>query len=261
MKSCLLFFLTFFPFLALSLEIPKRLDKEDRSVVIRTLGLNSSTKMLSSPYPLGGYEGLELGVSLELINTKELARLGCTPGSAGCPNSTSSEEKELAYPRFSVGKGLYNNLDIFMTFALPTPGVEISDFGGQIRWNFYEARFLPIVVSALFQANQINFNNSFTSQNTGAEIIAGITVDDFSIYFGGGYVRADSQFNCGDSTDGTVDSADEACVASSTGFITQTEYGTHSLVGVALKFNKFFAAAQIDRYRDPVFSGKLGIRF
>ncbi|MCB0369656.1 MAG: hypothetical protein KDD45_09480 [Bdellovibrionales bacterium] len=246
---------------AWSVEIPKRLTESDRSVVIRTLGLNSSTKILSNPYPLGGYSGLELGVSLELIDTKELSRLGCEPGVGSCPNTSRSDEKEFAYPRFTIGKGLYNDLDIFLSFALPTPGVELSDFGGQIRWNFFETEFLPIVISGVLQGNQMNINNSFTTQNVSLALIAGVTVDDFSIYFGGGYIRSESQFTCGDQEDGVIDSFDPACQASNSGYINQVEHGSHSLVGINLMFNEIFLAAQIDRYRDPVFSAKLGLRF
>lgn len=245
----------------LALEIPKRLTESDRSTVIRTLGMNSSTKILSNPYPLGGYSGLEIGVSVELIDIKALSRLGCEPGTSNCPNTIRSDEKELAYSRLTVGKGLYNDIDLFMSFALPTPGVEISDFGGHLRWNFYEARFLPIVLSVLGQVNQININNSFTSQNVGFSFLAGITVDDFAIYFGGGYINSESQFICGDQEDGVVESSDPACQASNSGFINQKESGSNSLVGINLQFDDYFVAAQIDRYRDPVFSAKIGVRF
>ncbi len=244
-----------------ALEIPKRLSESDRSTVIRTLGMNSSTKILSNPYPLGGYSGIEIGISVELIDIKNISRLGCDPGTSNCPNTVRSDEKELAYSRLTVGKGLYNDIDLFMSFALPTPGVEISDFGGHLRWNFYEARFLPIVLSILTQANQININNSFTSQNMGISLLAGIVVDDFSIYFGGGYINSESQFICGDQEDGVINNDDPTCQASNSGFINQKESGSNSLVGINLQFNDYFVAAQIDRYRDPVFSAKLGIRF
>ena len=249
------------PLFASALEIPKRLTESDRSTVIRTLGMNSSTKILSNPYPLGGYSGLEIGVSVELIDIKGLSRLGCDPGTSGCPNTARSDEKELAYSRLTVGKGLYNDIDLFMSFALPNPGAEIADFGGHLRWSFYEAQFLPIVLSVLTQANQININNSFTSQNVGISLLAGITVDDFAIYFGGGYINSESQFTCGDEEDGVVDASDPACQASGSGFINQKESGSKSLVGINLQFDDYFAAAQIDRYRDPVFSAKFGVRF
>jgi hypothetical protein len=223
--------------------------------------MNSSSKILSNPYPLGGYSGIEVGMSVEVIDIAALSRLGCDPGDADCPNTSRSDKKEWSYSRFVLGKGLYNDIDLFMSVAPPTPGVGLADFGGQIRWNFYEAQFLPIVVSTVVHANQLNIKNVFTNQNTGFELVAGVTVDDVAIYFGGGFIKSESQFTCSDADDGLIDSSDPQCVTSNSGYITQAEYGQHSLVGISMKFNTIFAAAQIDRYRDPVFSGKLGIRF
>lgn len=246
---------------AVGVEIPRGLSKQDRSAVIRTLGMNSSSKLLANPYPLGGYSGLELGISFELIDIATLSRLGCDPGASGCTNTERSDKKEWSYSRFTLGKGLYNDIDLFMSMALPTPGVGLSDFGGQLRWNFYEAQFLPITLSTLLHANQMNLKNTYSNQNTGVSLIAAVTVDDVAIYFGGGFIKSESQFTCGNTGDAVVDISEPECATSNSGYVSQTEHGRHSLVGLSVKFNRLFIAAQIDRYRDPVFSGKLGFRF
>ena len=58
--STLLFFLCG---VAAAFDIPKGLSESDRREIILTLGLNSATKMLDNPYPLGGFSGFEIGLS------------------------------------------------------------------------------------------------------------------------------------------------------------------------------------------------------
>ena len=111
---------------AIALEIPKGLTKSDRTEMVRILGLNSATKILSNPYPLGGYSGLEVGYSLEFVNVRDMRRLGCAPGSLGCLNTNLPEETEWRYSRLTVGKGLYSDVDAFFSFMPPVGGVNVS---------------------------------------------------------------------------------------------------------------------------------------
>jgi hypothetical protein len=257
----------FFSFSSLAIEIPKRLDAQDRREVARILGLNTSSKILSNPYPLGGYSGVEIGVSLEVVNIEDLSRLGCQPGEAGCPTTQVSEDKELKYPRISIGKGLYKNIDFFLNFVPPMHD-DISDFGGMARWSFFHAKFLPINLSLLAHANRMNIKDALISENVGAEILAGVNVNNFAFYFGGGYLRSEVTFLGGDGQSGSVDAGDEQAdrpadpkLNRDTNTLTETIYSTHSLVGVSVHFSDIFAAFQIDRYRDPVMSFKLGVRY
>lgn len=242
-----------------SLTIPRNLSANDRDTVTRTLGLTTSSKLLTNPYPLGGYSGVEIGVSLEFIDTEALNRLGCEPGTSGCPNTETPTNREFTFPRVTVGKGLYHDLDVFMHFAPPVEAIDLSDFGFQVRWSFYKAKFLPLSLAINAHANQLNVDNKFTNQNYGAMLSAGVNVNDFALYFGTGFVSAESQFTCGTSGDAVVDDSDSVCTGR--GVVENNQYGSHSVVGLSFEFLDMFAAAQIDRYRDPVFSGKLGVRF
>ncbi len=247
-----------------ALEIPKGLTSSDRKEVVRTLGLNSATKMLSNPYPLGGYSGFEVGYSVEFVNVRDMRRLGCTPGSPGCANTGYSEETEWRYSRLTIGKGLYSDVDVFFSFIPPAGGVNVSDYGAAARWSFYQAQFLPINVSALLHFNQLNFGDTFMNRNLGAEIMVGVNVDNFAVYFGGGLLEAQGTFIaseggvCGE--DCTTDGTDEE-VDRSSNTVTNSVQETHSVVGLSMHFENLFAAAQVDRYRDAVYSLKVGLRF
>src|SRR5689334_22672776 len=89
-------------------EIPKGLNATDRREVVRTIGLNSAPKALSNPYPLGGYSGFEVRYSLEVINIRDIRRIGSN-------NTEFSDQTEWRYSRLTVGKGLYNNIDYFLS--------------------------------------------------------------------------------------------------------------------------------------------------
>lgn len=252
-----LLFLSLMAAPAFAFEIPKGLSASDRQEVVRTLGLNSATKILTNPYPLGGYSGFEVGASVEFINVRDIMKLGA---------GQSEEVSEWRYSRFTIGKGLYQDIDLFVHFMMPMGGVETTDYGGMLRWSFYQARFLPINISLLATANQTNFNDSFINQNIGADMIVGVNVDGFSVYFGGGQVRASGTFSsvgsgtCADGEDCTIDPADPA-VNSATHTVVQRVTETHMVVGLSLHFNDLFAAAEVDRYRDAVYSLKAGLHF
>lgn len=259
MKTLCLILLFLLSPLLYAFEIPKRLDAEDRREVSRILGLNTSGKILSNPYPLGGYSGFELGLALEVINIDDLSRLGCQTGDAGCPTQTRSDAEELRYPRISIGKGLYENIDVFLNFIPPFEN-GMSDFGGMLRWSFFHAKFLPINLSLLVHANRMNLKDSLVTENFGSEILAGINVNNFSLYFGGGFVRNESRFTGGDSGAGVIAPTDPALTSSSNS-VSESLHSSHSLVGISLHFDNVFTAFQIDRYRDAVMSAKLGTRF
>jgi len=249
----------------LALEIPKGLTVSDRKEVVRMVGLNSANKMLSNPYPLGGYSGYEFGYSVEFISVRDMRRLGCEPGSAGCPNSSESDETELRYSRLTVGKGLYNDVDLFFSFIPPTGGVQISDYGALARWSFYQAKFLPINISALLHYNQLNLADSFVNRNIGAELMVGVNVDNFAVYFGGGTIRAQGTFightaggRCGEDCTAEAGTKD---MDENRRTVTDTIQETHTVVGLSAHYENLFTAAQVDRYRDAVYSLKVGLRF
>lgn len=257
--------LLLFAFRVYAFDIPKGLTESDRLQVVRTLGTNLSTKMLDNPYPLGGYSGFEVGMSAEVVDIRDLRRVGCAPGSAGCANTSYSDESEWRFSRFTIGKGLYEDVDVFFHFLMPLGGVNISDYGGALRWSFYQARFLPINVSLVGHFDQLNYRDTFTNLNLGAELMVGVNVDNFALYFGGGTIQSSGTFIgknslgvCGSGC--TVDPNDPSIDPNSR-TVTNRVISSHTVVGLSLHYDNLFAAAEVDRYQDAVYSMKLGMRF
>jgi len=241
-------------------EIPKGLSTSDQEDVVKILGLGTAVKMASNPYPLGGYSGFELGLDLNFVNVDQLTRLGCDPGTPGCANTSRSEEQEFSYMKLTLGKGLYHNLDLFLSFAPFANGGAFSDFGGSLRWTFYEARLLPIHLLVLVAGNQVNFDNQFTSQNLSADLLAGVNVDDISVYFGGGQIRSEGTFVGGNTGDGTV-APGTPNLDPGTNTASKVIHRFHTVIGASLEWKPLFIAGEINRYEDSVYTLKAGIRY
>jgi len=227
-----------------AVEIPNGLLQEDLTEVTNILGHNTSTKFLSNPFPLGGYSGFEFGVSAEFINTADLSRLG-TPGQA--------EQKTFQYSRISIGKGLYNNVDLFLHFVPFSNSDKLSEYGGLLKYNFFQAEHLPFTLSANLHSSTINIEDQFLNQSVGWDLMGGLNLKSFALYFGGGNIKSTSSF--------AKATLDAGVATNSNNMLTTKSSQAHSFVGLHVNFKRIFVVGQIDRYEEPVYSTKLGMRF
>ncbi|MCB9024975.1 MAG: hypothetical protein H6625_01550 [Bdellovibrionaceae bacterium] len=237
-----IFLVVFFLSLTLrAIELPKGLNHIEREKIVTELGIPTSSKFLSNPYPLGGYVGLEVGISYQVIKTDEISLLGLQ-----APNN----ERSLSLVELTFGKGLYNNVDVFFHFAPFDQHEKVNTYGGMLKWGFYEAKFLPINFSLLVLGSVFHISDSFVHQTVGVEIMTGVNVDNLALYFGLGQLQGEGQFMGG--SDGVVD---DQLTTKETGKI------SHIFIGLNFDFSNFFISAQLDRYIEPIFSAKFGLRF
>lgn len=241
LRTFLAVFILFFSWQALSVTaIPKNLNYEDREAALGILGFGSAAKLLSSPYPLGGYDGVEVGVSSEYIPMADVASLG----------AKTSSRSDINYLNITLGKGLFYNVDFLLQF-IPMPQDEpLSGFGGQVRWGFYEAKFMPAELSVVIHGSSVNFHNVLAAQTTGMDFVGSVNMRDVSLFFGAGQARSVGTFIGG--TDGVTDTGRTE---------TNGVFSPHTLFGISIKMSKVFLALQVDRYVQSNYSGKLGLRF
>lgn len=223
------------------LQLPQNMNSGDRKEALRVVGFGTAAKTLTDPYSLGGYNGLEFGVSLETVPTEDLGRLG---------NKLATPQSDVTIPKFSIGKGLFSNLDFFIHFIPYNPRTEISQYGGIVRWSFYEASSIPLSASFVAHMNTGNINNQMTTRSYGLDLIGGINVNEVALYAGVGALQAVGTFVGGAS--GVTDTQSQEIEGAGT---------LHTLVGGTFRLKGFFVAAQLDRYNQSVVSGKLGFRF
>jgi len=222
------------------MTLPKNLNTSDREAALGILGFGTASKLLSSPYPMGGYDGVEVGISSEYLPLADVASLG----------AKSTSRSDLNYLNVTFGKGLYYNLDVLLHF-IPMPQDEsISGFGGQLRWGFYETKFMPAALSLVFHGSSTNFNNVLAAQTTGVDLIASVNMRDVSLFFGAGQARSVGTFVGG--INGVTD----------TGNTESTDVSSpHTVFGISIKMSKVFVALEVDRFVQSTYAGKVGLRF
>lgn len=221
------------------ISIPTNLNKNDRQEALRIVGFGTSSKLLTDPYPMGGYDGFEAGLAVEDVPTDGLGLLGA---------HLSSPQQDVAFPQFSIGKGLFNNLDLYVHFTPYSQQDALSIYGCIVRWGFYQAKFLPLSASVLVHIDSTDVGNVMATQTYGFDLIGGINVDAVALYFGGGYLQTSGTFI------GTVTDTSRQ--------ENETVTGLHTSLGANIKLMQdAFLSLQIDRYTVAVLSAKLGIRY
>lgn len=238
--SGLLFTLLFSTSVFAATELPRNLTAKDRIRALQVLGFGSTSKILDNPYPLGGYSGIEVGLSSEFIPIEDVARLG----------SKTTDRGELNYYTLTFGKGLFYNIDTHLYFTPAFQPEKVQTFGGQVRWGFYETSFFPLSLTALLYAGGANFSNLINVSTLGADIVATVSMENVAIYFGGGRVRAIGKFIGG--PDGITDTQET---------YEHDEMENHTVFGLSVDISKAFVAFEIDRYSYSIYSTKLGLRF
>lgn len=223
-----------------SAVVPSNLNAVERVKTLEILGFGAASKLGSSPYPLGGYDGVEVAIGTEYIPISDVATMG----------SKSSARGDLNYVNLTVGKGLYYNVDILIHF-IPMPQEEsISGFGGQIRWAFYEAAFMPASLSVIAHTSSTNFANVLSAETTGLDFVGSVNMKDVALFVGLGQARSLGSFIGGVNGITNTGKTESASVTSA-----------HTLFGVSIDIGRAFIALQVDRYVQSTYGGKLGWRF
>lgn len=221
-------------------SLPQNLNKEDRQRALQILGFGSASKVLGNPYPLGGYSGVEMGLSSEFIPVEDLASLG----------SKTTDKGEYNFYTLTFGKGLYHNVDTHVYFTPFGQSEKIQSFGAQVRWGFYEATFFPLALTGVLYGGGANFDNLINVSTLGVDVLATVVMENVSLYVGAGQIRAIGKFigGAGGITNDQI-TVEEDILES------------HSVFGLSFDISKVFIALQIDRYSDSTYSGKIGYRF
>lgn len=221
-------------------KISQNLTDLQRKLVLKTLGLGTMSKNMSTPHSLGSNRGVEIGIATEIISIDRIRGL--------VDNSQAADT--LYYPKILIGKGIYDYTDIFFHFIPYTATLGVSEFGGMIRLNVVRSEKSPFVVSLIGHANSANFNNQLTSRNVGADLSLGMDWKMFSIFTGIGYATSSGRFVGG--PQGITDS----------GFTeTETANSMHFAVGTLVRYGIFNASLSLDHYVEPVYTIKVGVLF
>lgn len=228
-----------------AIQMPEGLSKADREEALRIVGYGTAARLLTDPYPLGGYLGIELGLSIENLPTEDLSRLG---------DRRQSPQADTSYPRISIGKGLFNQVDVFFHFIPYNQKNELSLYGGFVRWSFFRSARIPTSLSMVAHISTSNISNKLTTRSFGTDLVAGLNVGQVSVFMSAGRIQATGNFLGGGS--GITDGAGLLETES----ISNMHYAAGLIIHSGSDGMPFFVALQIDRYNVPMYSGRIGIR-
>ncbi|MEC9282452.1 MAG: hypothetical protein VX642_07055 [Bdellovibrionota bacterium] len=235
--SLFILFLSFLSTQSSAKIFSANLSKSDRENITRRAGHSTAMKLLSDPYPLGGYEGLEYGIILESLPTSDFQDYG----------DGTADGRQLYYPAFNIGKGLYRNFDLFVNFGVYSGDTSVGLYGAMLRWGFYESERIPLVIALNLYVSSSNFNNEVTGDTEGFLVDAGLNFTDAGVYLGVGRVSSKSLYTS-DLTDSTSSEKNNAT-------------DLHLRLGGVYHFRPLFVALEVNRYTITHFSLKVGYRY
>lgn len=207
-------------------------DVEVNSWVNRVSGL-SSLRTVGDPVPLGGYEGVEILLSSEWLTV---------------PQKGSTKDKVEVLPTLRLGKGLYENFDVFIVTSIPVLKSDFSKWGFQARWMAWQAESAPLMAHLGCSYGSQEYYSVIVTNAWSCEVLGNLIVKKFKVFAGVGIVRAQTLFDVGSTELSTEE------VQRSAGF-------NKFLGGITFSSDKKSLGVQIDVIEETSLSASLGYRF
>jgi hypothetical protein len=223
-----------------SLIIPKGLSDKDQRDIVNNMGPATAARILSAPYPLGGEQGFELGIGRQFIPTELLSELG----------NKTEPQKGTSYPILTLGKGLFNDVDMFLTAIPMMQNSNLTHFSAQTRISHWYSSNSPLILSSIWHAGSTTLKNQIGFENYGVDAILTMYLRHICLYAGMGSLFTNGTFIGG--IQGITQTGQTETV---------TQVFAHRIIGVDLRHQAYFFAAQVDTYDKPNYSFKLGYRF
>jgi hypothetical protein len=223
-----------------ALSLPSQLSFADQKEILTTLGPGTSSRQLSSPYPLGGHEGFEIGLSRQFISTSNFTEFG----------DRSASGEDFSYPILTIGKGLFYDIDLFINLVPFAQSKTITHFSTQGRWNFFRSKDTPFSLSISGNAGNTTLNNLISIQSYGFDLVGSLYIRELSLFFGTGFLSSSGVFVGGPYGINKSGETEKINVPSS-----------HRILGLDYRFHEYFISAEMDHFESPLYSAKVGMRF
>jgi hypothetical protein len=227
---------------AWAFRLPTQMTPSQQRSVTETLAFGSSAKHLTNPFPLGGYSGFEIGVSHQILDASDVAILAGSDGTG----------RSLGITQLGIAKGVYGNMDFHFNFSPWATADGLTSAQGLVKWGFYQADFLPLNAALSAHFTHFTIDSAFTSTTIGGDLLTGLNFTNLAFYLGLGFLDATGNFAGGVGAESTT-------LSGSTERVRVKRL--HGLVGASYHLDPLFVVLQADRYRDLVFSTKVGLRF
>lgn len=153
----IIFFCILTTHITFAIQLPKGIEEEDFTPLIRTLSLSHTTKVLRSAeaYPL--YPGLKLSLETTFVNSAKLSEMG---------NDTSSLPIVIPSTRLNITKGLGSGVEAQFNLSTQALLKTISSIGFLAKWMLIDQKESFASGSVFASFTKLNgFNDDFNSTN------------------------------------------------------------------------------------------------
>ncbi len=161
---------------------PKNFNEVDVDSWVNRVSGVSSIKTVGDPVPLGGYEGVEVLIASEWLTI---------------PQKDTAKDRVEVLPTLRLGKGLYENFDVFIVTSLPLLKSDFSKWGFQARWMAWQAETAPLMAHLGCSYGSQEYYSLIITNSWSCEILGNLIVKKFRVFAGLGIVRSLTLFDAG----------------------------------------------------------------
>jgi hypothetical protein len=222
---------------AYAATLPAGLTPDERVQTAKLVSSSTSLRSAQLHRSLSSMEGLDLSLSLETLPLSELPEMG-----------TSSERlDDKTYVRLQVSKGLYRKLDLSLYLTPLNPSTPLSNYGGRLRWTFYQNIDQPLFLAWYVDLGGTNLNDQLLIQTMASGFQLGFKRKLLSLSFFAGTQRTYNRFRGG--AEGVTDS----------GHLESHRLTSYTLgLGGIYDFKSWYIGFAVDRQHDTLMSAKVG---
>jgi hypothetical protein len=160
------------------------LNESQLYAVTESTGLALVTSYAENLYPLGGYPGLRASMSYRHVSNAKLRGF----------SQETQNISDLNMLELGLSKGLYSNVDFFLSMTPFFNNTSASSFSGGIRWSFFELEEKPINFLMAISGRSTNWSNQASFLNQTFDLISQYSGKNLFGYFGVGSAFVRSQF-------------------------------------------------------------------
>ena len=166
------------------LQLPTSLVDTDEQKIVRDVGSGLSPHLMGQIYPLGGYDGVELGGYRDFISTGDIGSYG----------THATSQSTTSVNSFVIGKGFFYDLDFYLTFSPLGETEAIQNVGGAVKWTFYQGISVPAFMGLQVGTHSANVQNEINITGQNAILYSGFHFMPLHFYGGFGLYRAQGKF-------------------------------------------------------------------
>lgn len=218
---------------------PKLMSTSEQDRYVRILGLGMIPALAYYKVPLGGYEGAEVSLDYQSVDTKGLSDLG--------NRNKVQDFTSLTY--FTLSKGIYYNIDLSFSFSPGTQQEIMQGYAAHARWTSDPPWAFPVTYGLQVFGHGLQVDNEVNVKNLGMDFFAAYYLKDISISGGVGFVRTIANFvgSAGVTSSGNSEQIDL--------------YGRRWFGGISGVAGKIAWGVDASQYESLSFTGRLGYRF